>query len=227
MAIAIESNDTVFTGSAAASSSQTRSITLGSGSNLYLLIFITVDVYSTGTDITSVTWNGATMSRLAAVGPITAQHANYIYGLVNPDTGTHNYVITANGTTQFGITSAYVNLSGAKQTGQPDNANTNSGTGSATTLSVALTTVANNSAAFIFTNCGTTASAGTNESTIILDAGNGRVLAKSATFPLTPAGSYTMTSNMTSNAGNIFTGTAVSIAPVASAVNSNFFLFMK
>lgn len=220
-AIAIESNDTVYHASANASSSITQSLTIGSGSNEYILGFYEIDVVTTATTLSTSTWNAVSMSQLVKVDPITLQHGNYIFGLVNPTTGTNNMVGTADGTCQFGIRLAYVNLTGAAQTGQPDSTGVNSGTGAATTLTVSITTVADNTAAFIQNACGTTASGGTNETTVIVDAGNGRVLAKSATFPLTPAGLYSMTSNFTTNVGNIFTGTACSIAPVGGAVTTH------
>jgi hypothetical protein len=74
------------------SNSDTVSITV-SGSNTYLMVWITGDV--TSDLITGVTYNGTSMTQLAK--DHTAVRWGYLYGLVNPTTGANNLVISASG----------------------------------------------------------------------------------------------------------------------------------
>ena len=68
----------------------TLSVTVAASTNYVFACFVT------GADPTSVKWNGVTMTQLLISDFIeTSGSVNkaYIYGLVSPDTGTHNLVI--------------------------------------------------------------------------------------------------------------------------------------
>jgi len=92
--------------------------------------------------ISGVTYNGISMTQANTNTPVAGIRV-YNYYLVAPATGANNIVATfASGSgLVYGIAESYT---GAKQTGQPD-AIGNTGSASATSLSVNITTVAANS----------------------------------------------------------------------------------
>jgi hypothetical protein len=101
MAIAYVNGNT----SNASASSLTYSVTC-TGAN-----FLLVDVYYTGSSISSVTYNGVSMS-LA-----NAQTSHSVYYLANPSTGANNVVVTMAASTT--IFSSAVCYSGVATTGNP------------------------------------------------------------------------------------------------------------
>jgi hypothetical protein len=81
-------------GRTASGTSKTISHTVASGSDRYLLVAVGWEGDSD--DITGVTYNGVAMQRLAVFAGETMWM--YLYGLANPDTGTHDVVISADAT---------------------------------------------------------------------------------------------------------------------------------
>lgn len=167
---------------------------------------------STGVTATSVTYNGDAMTATSnsPYDPGTGRH--YLYYLVNPDTGTHDVVITLSGSTVIRSDSA--SYTGVKQSGQPDAVGSNT-TASGTTLTTSVTVVAENS--WIFGNArenvnGNTAASdhtkqresGGNTTSSGFDSGGG-LEAGSKSLIFTTTGSATRLSMI-----------AASFAPVAS-----------
>lgn len=109
--------------------------TVGSGSDRMLLVWAYLAFGATDF-VTSVTYNSVTMNREAIiVGPGTA--VQYIYSLINPDSGTH--VVTITSAAFLTLAGAGVSYEGVAQTAL-EGANTNSGN-PVTSLDVSITTV--------------------------------------------------------------------------------------
>lgn len=108
--------------------------------------------------ITGVTWNGVSMTQV--VGPVSDGTTNfYVFRLYSPATGTHNVVSTASNITGS-VDLACASYSGTSISGQPEASNTATDTsGTASTLSVSVTTVTAN--AWVFTYGGVHTSPGT------------------------------------------------------------------
>lgn len=218
MAVAIE-NSLAYAYSGSAATTYTRSFTI-SGSDRYLLVSV-VDV--AGDTVTGVTYAGVSMTQLAKVAAATTRYT-YMYGLANPTTGTNDIVASRSGTISvFGY--GAINLSGANQTTSPIDASATNNVTSATPT-IDLTTVADNSAVIVGAHTpNNPIAASTNLTEVVGDASfDVSIMARSSTFPKTPAGAQTYT--LTCPSGN--TGLiAVSIAPPASTTaNSGFFMFM-
>lgn len=131
MAIAFDS----YSEGAAAGSVCTVSHTCA-GSNLILIVSARASP-STNT-VTGVTYNGVAMTQIATI-TVDANDKEYLFYLLNPSTGTHDIVATQTGSNSVVTAASYT---GAKQSGQPDNSGTNSGSG--TTMTQTLTPVASN-----------------------------------------------------------------------------------
>lgn len=211
MAIAI-ANSLAIAYSGSGATSYTRSFAI-SGSDRYLLVGV-LDV--AGDTVTGVTYGGVSMTQLGKTNAATSRYI-YLYGLANPTTGTNDIVASrSSGTSVFGY--GAVNLSGATQTTSPVDASaTQNGTG--TTVSVDLTTVADNTAVIVMSstlNGGLAVS--TNLTEVCADAAfDVSLIGRSTTFPKTPAGvqTYGVTSGSSDNKGIV----AVSISPVAAATS--------
>lgn len=113
----------------------------------------------------------------------------YMWGLVNPASGTNSVVITAS--TSGTITGGSISFTGAVQSGLPDNVGTNTGTNVA---SVSLTPVANFTAGLMFYYNGGGSNNVSNNGgcTVVSTASTTNAIAISSTFPITPISSYTM-----------------------------------
>ena len=74
--------------------SQTFSHTVTTNANRFLVVGISVDTVPSG-QVTGVTYNGIAMTLIRATGP-GANPYTYLYGLIAPDTGTHNVVVSTN-----------------------------------------------------------------------------------------------------------------------------------
>lgn len=88
--------------------------------------------------VTGVTYNGAAMTRSTTFRSLTGVGGMSMYRLINPDTGTHNVVVSSSASTYMRAFSA--SYTGANQSSQPDATGENSGSG--TTVTATLTTVA-------------------------------------------------------------------------------------
>jgi len=110
-------------------SSLTFSHTVGSGSNRILV----VGIYnkSGGDLVTSVTFNGTALTRLGTASG-GSLNQGYLYYLLNPDTGTHNIVVTLSGETTA-LHAAAASFFGVDSL---DNLDTDSGTNGYRSLSI-------------------------------------------------------------------------------------------
>jgi hypothetical protein len=122
---------------AGSTTSLTYPYTVGSGANRLLLVNLVGD--GTADDIASVTYNGTAMT---LIGKIQAPSNNwqYLYYLLNPSSGSHNVVITAN--SAHYLISEAASWYNVRQTGQPDAFTTNAGIGGNTAFSSSLTAAA-------------------------------------------------------------------------------------
>lgn len=166
-----------------------------SGSNRILF----VAAFGPSTDIlTGATYNGVSMTLIdkTAVG---GDLYIYLWYLIAPATGANNVVISASGSAQ--IQGGAISYTGAKQTGQPDASN-KSNTDTTGTPTISVTTVADNSWAVLALrpSVGGTPTAGAG-STMRVAPTDGFAMADS-NAAITPAGSYSMTINVTGSAGN-------------------------
>lgn len=180
------------------------------GSNLTLLVGFQL----VGT-VTGVTYNGVSMSLLSDQLDASGIHI-YLYGLVGPATGANNVVITRNVTTDT-IYYQSVSYTGVSQIGLPDS--TNKGTNSLTSLTVSTTTVADKAVVIgLGSSAGAAVVAGAGI-TFYSAAGAGASnfnMGESSTFPITPAGSYSMTVTGTTSMALCL----VSLAPVGAVAAS-------
>jgi hypothetical protein len=169
--------------------------------------------------ITGITYNSVAMTAIRSDVGGTASRST-IYYMVAPSSGVNTIAVTYSGSVLYGAGSA-VSYTGAAQTGQPDANNGASGT-IATTISVSVTTVANNSWVFSNTNSYNALSACGNTQRQNVAAGTfcyGGVSDTNA--PKTPAGSQTM--SWTTSAGQ-WAISAASFSPssnVPTAVTAN------
>jgi len=214
MAIAL---DTATGSSNTGASSLTYSHTC-TGSNLVLL----VGVYSDDGDTTTgVTFNSVALTLIAKTQNGGADSSwTSLWYLVGPATGAHNVVISRSGTNSFlrGDSASYTGVSSLSSVNA-----SNSGSGTAATLSISATTIYNNSWVVGFftnrqaptVNSGITARNGLN--------GSGGVLSGigDSNGPKTPAGSYTMIANAggTSNMG----GVIAAVTPYSGISTSGIF----
>ncbi len=119
----------------------TTAYTVGSGSNRILFVGICGD--QAQDDITSVTYNGTSMTLLAKVIPGGTGRIGYLYYLANPSSGSHNVSIDT--TNVHYILAGAADYDGASQTGIPDNSGTNSNDGTTGEIDTSLTPVASGS----------------------------------------------------------------------------------
>jgi len=110
-------------------SSLTFSHTIGNGDDRILV----VGIYnkSGGDLVTSVTFNGTSLTRFATASG-GSLNQGYLYYLLNPDTGTHNIIITLSGTSTslHAAAASFFGVSGI------DNLDTDTGTNGYRSLSI-------------------------------------------------------------------------------------------
>ena len=208
MAIAFDAT----TSSGAGGSSQTWSHTC-TGSNLLLV----VQTYSrTGaSSVSGITYNGVALAKIDALnsGGVILE----TWYLIAPATGAHNVVVTWVSTGANNSAMAY-SYTGTRQSGVPDAHGTNTGT---TSVSVALTTIADNCWIFAGADADVVQSGLTNL-TLRNSTAN---YSGDTNGAQTPAGSHTVGMNFLG--GTTAKMVALSFAPfAAAAANGNFLSFM-
>lgn len=113
-----------------ASSFTTGNFTVGSGSNRILFAMVIGD--ATSDLVTSVTFNGSSMTQVAKV------HAGnwlYAYCIVAPSSGAHTFTVSASGTASALEVEA-ISYAGALQSCTPDNSNTGTAASGNTTINL-------------------------------------------------------------------------------------------
>ena len=198
-----------FGGISAVSTSQTPTSVAVSGSDTIGLVFVAGE---TGTDdITAVTWNSVSMTKIAAVQVPTDRWIS-VWWIANPASAT---TISFTGGTFWRSFSSY--YTGAAQTGQPDSSATNTNTAS-TGITAATTVVADNSWLVLFQKDktgGITYTAANDIASMRANTDDGGIaIGDSNTTVATGSRTGGVTSGTSSDHGAI----AFSIAPVAVAV---------
>lgn len=178
------------------------------------LLLVGIDTNGDGDSASSVTYNGVAMTQTLKWNSTTGTW-QYLYSLRAPATGTHNVVYTFTATGSNEIIAA-VSYSGTNQSSFPDA----SGTGSATSPAISVTTVSDNAwiGAFVRND---TQSAGA--STVKRTSATNLIEFYDNNAPVHPAGSATI--NVTTSGPGMYIKYAIAPA-TASATNSNFFEFM-
>lgn len=144
--------------------------------------------------VTAVTYNSVAMTQLAT---IVSTGNYYLFYLVNPSSGSHTVSITS----ASSVGASALSYKGTSVTGIPDALTTN--TSAASSISTALTTVADQSWAiyFVADRSGTDPTAGAH-STLRAAPGAGTSMATfDSNLAVTPPGSFTMTAGITAATG--------------------------
>lgn len=207
--IALDSN-TAMTSSASGSLTHTFSHTC-SGSDRYL----TVPAYdvTVGDTVTGVTYNGVAMTQLSKATRGANNRYIYMYGLVAPDTGTHDVVITRTGTTSV-LMGGAISYNNVNQSTPTDGTDTDNGNVSTITSTI-VTTVDNCAIVGVCIYASGSQAAGTG--TIVLSSNDIVSALQSDTLALGTAGSKTIVSTGTSSeAGQC----AVALRPIGGAAPS-------
>lgn len=182
------------------------------------ILFVAIQTNAATNVVTSITYAGVAMTLAASVHDTGNSSFLDIYYLVNPASGTNNVVIV---NTMASVDVDCASYTGAAQSSQPDNTTT-SLTGTGTTFTTTLTTVANNSWAVLFSN----SSHGTVQSTAsatLRTNSSSNVGLYDSNGPKTPAGSLSMQAAIT-GASSAWATVMVSFSPfVTATVNSGFF----
>lgn len=124
-------------------STNTFSLTVGGGSDRYLVVGNQL-VNPSAVDVSSVTYNGATCTQLATYSPqdIQANIPLSLYYLANPSSGTNDVVVTSTVATTSSFRSAAASYSGVNNASPEDSDGTRTG---ATSVSRTVTTTTDNS----------------------------------------------------------------------------------
>jgi hypothetical protein len=193
--VAIAFNNSADLGGSDSISSLTVAYTLGSGSNLLIVV---VDGDASVDDVTGVTYAGVSMSLAWRTAGIAGHYDSLsMWYLLGPTSGANNVVVSAS--TSHRIRAIAADYTGVKQSGQPDA--TSSGSFNITgqpSYTNSVTTVADNSwaiAAFVGYNGNLPATAGTGSTRRVFGAFYGMPSIFDSNGPITPAGSYSMTIN--------------------------------
>ena len=169
--------------------SLTYSYNVGTGANRLLLVNLVGD--TNADDITSVTYNGTAMILIGKVHA-AANNWEYLYYLLNPTSGAHNVVITAN--TAHYLLSQAGSWYNVRQTSQPDASTTNTTVVGSTSFSSSLTTVASGSLVVEGLWSYGHLAPGAGASPIVTDAAfDGAGIFASSGSPVSPAGLVGMT----------------------------------
>lgn len=178
------------------------------GSDRILLVF--AFGATSGDVITGATYAGTSMTAVSTAFQLTGDRMVHCWYLINPASGANNVVISASSSqTIAGCSTSYT---GAKQTGQPDASNTGQNP-SATSLSLSVTTIADNCWTVLLTRTdGTNNTAGTNTTERLDNATGYAIFDRNAA--ITPAGSSTLSTSAANPSP--YGGWIVSVAPAVS-----------
>jgi hypothetical protein len=226
--VAIAFNNAAYGGNnSGTTNSFTFSYACGSGANRLLVVVVLGDTTSAhgGTgfdDITGVTYNGVSMT--LAVKKVTApggsDRFSYIYFLLNPASGANNVVISCtNNHFLFGGAADYT---GVAQSGQPDATQVDAGSGSVSTFTSSITTIADNSWAILLeegydtNNDDLPPIAGTGVTRRAFESTYGAFGLFDSNGAITPPAAYSMTTTR-STASNTINHIKASFAPVGAS----------
>lgn len=167
-----------------------------SGTDKFLLVSVRSQVAGGGDVVTGVTYNGTSMTRINTIRSETNNERGYLYYLINPDTGTHDIVVTASSGNLIAGGASYT---GVDQT-SPIDANNTSTQGTGTSVSLSVTTTTDNCWLVGYgdgvTGSGSAFTPGSNTTE---RAENDRNVQFDSNGPQTPTGSYSQNYSWTSN----------------------------
>lgn len=177
------------------------------------------DVFGGADDVSSVTYNGVALTLIEKSLGLTAGRLGYLYYLLAPATGANNVVITFS--SSHNINACAESLTGVAQTAQPDNHTQHLQALGSTSETTSLTTIADNCWTVLveqgYEN-GPAATAGTGLTRRAACATFGDLEIFDSGGAITPAQSYSMTTNRGAlGAGTPMTHMVASFAPVASS----------
>ncbi len=220
MAIAVDATSSATSSGSVNSLTWSHTIT---GSNTFLFVCFCEKTGSPSQ--TGVTWNGTPMTALTTISSPFANNKLGWY-LKNAATGTHNIVASRTTTSASAIKGSAVSYTGCDITTQPDNQTTFNSGGADTTVTATITPSANNcwQVCSYENDNDKTVSASTGATVRIINASDPSTGIFDSNGPLTGGVSNSMTMTNPSSAQSF--GNTITITPVASAVNSNFLLFM-
>lgn len=172
------------------SNSRTFSYTVGSASNTILLVGFVGDVQSGADDVSSVTYNGVSMTLVNKTYNSTAGGRwQYLYYLLSPATGAHNVVITCSST-------HYIIAGAAEYSGVQSIESSTTNNTDLSTLTTTTTTVANNCWNVIFSGSPGAVSNASTGSTKRANSSIEYWTWFDSGGAITPAGSYSMTTTV-------------------------------
>jgi hypothetical protein len=173
------------------------------------LLFVGIVGDYTADDITSVTYNGDTMTLVDKRRNPGEARWTYLYYRLGPDTG-GSYTVQINASSSHFLTGGAVSYTGAQQSGVPDASNT--GESDTSPLTISVTTVANNCWTVLVGCCeGANVAAGTGSTQRVVDSSFDAIGMFDSAGVITPAGSYSM--GMTGGSPTWFAGVMASFAP--------------
>ncbi len=225
MAIAVDTSQH-STSHAASSSTWTFSSIVVNAANEYIVVGVWNQ--TAAATVSTPKYNSTAMTQLATVGVPGAGGNLYLFGLLNPSTGTNSFTCTTlnPSDTCAGIALVY---SGTHQTTPTDGTNTNTST-SGTSMSVAITPSVDNGVMFSVVadnDGGGTITASTNIHNLY-DGYNTTVYRSGDNVSGTaPTGGVSFTEAFTVHTGDHCGAVAVMLQPPATATaNGNFLAFM-
>ncbi|MGA3295270.1 MAG: hypothetical protein ABSE45_14980 [Candidatus Acidiferrales bacterium] len=178
--------------------SLTFSFTTSSGANRELDVCLQGDTLASGhDDITGVTYNSVSMSLVAKMTNSNQDRYSYHYELQNPSSGTHNVVVSA--TNNHYLLAGAAEYDGVAQSGQPDTSATNiTANSTVDALTTSVTTSTNNDWTVLCEgayDAGGEPTAGTGATLRCDDGTYGTWGLFDSNGAITPAGSYSMTTD--------------------------------
>ncbi len=187
------------------------------GANL-LVVSVVGDLRGGFDDITGVTYAGVTIPPTQSIKNISGasiERYTYLYYLLAPTTGSNSVVVSCTNNHFLLIGAAC--YSGVGQTGQPDATAVSVQTVGSSTFTSSITTVANNSWAVLFSeNSGTAVSGGTGTTLRAFGVTYNDWGLFDSNGPLTPAGSYGMTSTIAANTADTQQHLILSFSPTVA-----------
>ena len=196
------------------------SFTVSTGLYRLIVVGIVGDVGGGNDDITAVTYDSVSMTLAGKSVNVAQNRYSYLYYLVNPTSGSHTVVVSCTNSHVLQVTAG--EWTGVRQHNQPDAVTTDVSSGAASTLTTAITTVANGSLIILLEegyNANHPPVAGAGVTRLAFDGTSGDWGLFESTV-INPATVHTMTTTR-STATNRIAHVAVSFAP-ATPIDPNF-----
>lgn len=188
-----------------------------SGTNRLLLVHLLTN--NTTDIITGITYAGVSMSRISAVQTdVGGNLFGYVYGLVNPASGTNNIVVSASASSLIGLQD--VSYTGVAQTGLPDATQNSGGVDITNSWTAPVTTVADNAWHFVAIRTGTISTVSGGGINRLNTNFGGVQTTFDSNAAITPAGVHNITGTSANATQNYYI--SVSFAPASAAPPATF-----